>query len=146
MYGPNDCYPSQCNQLEAIMAHPAQASPPRQTTKILTWNANGLLARKTELIQFMNAEKLDIVMITESHLTHAGIRNYKLYTCNHPSEAAHGAALYARYILSHHEIEIRLHCTEPIQAAGIAVRHHRGTEHVIVSVYSPPKHKITSCQ
>ena len=85
-----------------------------QTTRILTWNANGLLAR--ELAQYMNAEKIDIALIAESHLTsrsYAEIRNYKLYTCNHPNDAAHGgAALYIRNTIPHYEISP--YCTEPI--------------------------------
>ena len=36
--------------------------------------------------------------------------------------------------------------SENIQAAGIVIHLHCGTKLVIASVYSPPKHKITSCQ
>lgn len=128
------------------MMNPAHTTPTRQTTKILTWNANGLLARKMELTQFMNTGKIDIALISETHLTsrsYAEIRNYKLYTCNHPDDAAHGgAALYIRNTIPHHEISP--FCTKSIQAAGIATRLHCGTDLVIASVYSPPKHKITS--
>lgn len=128
------------------MANPTQATPSRQTTKILTWNINGLLARKTELTQFLNSEKIDIALISESHLTSrsfAEIRGYKLYMCNHPNDAAHGgAALYVHNTIPHHEIST--YCTEPIQAVGITTRLHSGTELVIAAVYSPPKHKITA--
>lgn len=130
------------------MGPPRLVTPIRQTTKILTWNANGLLARKNELTQFMNAEKIDIALISESHLTsrsYAEIQNYKLYMCNHPNDAAHGgSAVYIHNSIPHHEISS--YCTEPIQAAGIATRLHCGTELVIASVYSPPKHKITANQ
>jgi len=92
------------------MTSPTQVSHIRQTTKILIWNANDLLARKTELIKLMNAGRIDIAMISESHLKssgsyHAEITNYTLYTCNHPSDIAHGgAALYVHKTMPHNEI------------------------------------------
>ena len=102
------------------MAQPVRVSSIRETTKILAWNVNGLLARKTELTQFLNAEKIDIALIAESHLTsrsYANIRNYKLYICNHPDDAAHGgAALYVRNTIPHYEISP--YCTDHIQAAS----------------------------
>ncbi len=60
-----------------------------RTTRILMWNANGLLYRKAELTNFLQTEDIDIALILETHLNsrlNAEIRNYRLYTCHHRVE------------------------------------------------------------
>ncbi len=41
-----------------------------ETTRILSWNANGLLLRRNELRQFLHTENIDIALISETHLNH----------------------------------------------------------------------------
>jgi len=78
------------------------------TLRILTWNANGLLSRKTELTQFLNTEEVHIALISETHLNdrqHAKFKGYKMYVCNHPDNASHGgAAVLIKENLSDYEI------------------------------------------
>lgn len=117
-----------------------------RTTRILTWNANGLLYRKAELLNFLVTENIDIALISETHLNsrlNAEIRNYRLYTCHHPSGASHGgAAVYVKTNLQHHEFSS--YSTPAIQAAVITVRHHCGKNVSFAAVYSPPRHVITA--
>ncbi len=123
------------------MSSQTPVSPLSQKIKITAWNANGLLLRKTELAQFLSEEKIDVALISETHLTsrsHAEIRNYSLYTCNHPSGSSHGgAAIYVRKSLRHHEAE--KHCTPEIQAASINAELHCGTNIRVAAIYSPPR-------
>jgi len=67
----------------------------KQSTRILTWNANGLLSRKAELTTLLQTEDIDIALISETHLTlrlKADIRGYNCYPCNHPSGSSHGGS------------------------------------------------------
>lgn len=60
--------------------------------KIITWNANGILPHKLELQAILNNHNIDIVMISESHLTptkNIKILGYKAYQSNHPDNTAH---------------------------------------------------------
>lgn len=109
-----------------------------QTTRILAWNANGLLSRKNELASLLKSEDVDIALIAETHLTassNAEIRDYKLYTCHHPSGSSHGGtAIYIKKNLQHHEAEA--YCTDAVQATIITARLHCGTD-VNVAAISP---------
>ena len=51
------------------MADTSTKSKPCQTTRIVAWNANGLLKRKSELESLLKADDVDIALITETHLT-----------------------------------------------------------------------------
>ncbi len=83
-------------------------------------------------------------MISETHLTSrssADIYKYKLYRCNHPSDASHGgAAIYIKKTLCHHEVPS--YRTEHIQAACVAAKLHCGTMVTLAAIYSPPRHNI----
>lgn len=128
------------------MASAQESNATPQTSTILTWNANGLLARKQELTHFLYSQRVDIALISETHLTsHNGaeICNYCLYTCNHPSGAGQGgAAVYVQSNLLHHKIQP--FSTSAIQAAGISAKLHCGTTVNIAAIYSPPRHSIKS--
>lgn len=119
-----------------------------QTTCIMAWNANGLLARKLELTEFLKTEKVEIALISETHLTSrnkADIRGYDFYQCNHPSGASHGgSAIYVRNTLRHHACQN--FCTDKIQATIITVCLHNGSYAKIAAIYSPPKHGITTLE
>ena len=112
---------------------------PSQMIKLMIWNINGLHKRRLELTQFMRQEKIDIALITDTHLTsrgHAELRGYKLYVCNHPSGGAHGgSAIYIRENLQHYEASS--YCTPQIQATCISAVLHCGTKVNVLSVYCP---------
>lgn len=51
----------------------------RQGIKIVTWNANGLQKSREELQIFLDTQKIDIAIISETHLTkqsHIKFRGY----------------------------------------------------------------------
>lgn len=130
------------------MAEPVcKNTPPQRTFTILAWNTNGLLARKQEFTYFLYSFKIDIALISETHLTkrsYVEIQFYDLYTGNHPnhpSGSRHGgAAIYVWKDLAHHEI--LPYSTLSMQAAGISAKLQCGTWVNIVAVYSSPHHKI----
>ena len=56
-------------------------------------NANGLQQRKREIELFLNENKIDILLISETHFTdrsYFNIYKYKTYHTNHRDETAHG--------------------------------------------------------
>lgn len=61
--------------------------------RIVTWNAKVLTQRKYELETFLSQEKIDIMLLSETHftgLTVFRIRNYQTYSTEHPSNKARG--------------------------------------------------------
>jgi exonuclease III len=40
-----------------------------RTIRIAEWNANGLLNHKLELIQFLQDNKIDVLLVSETHFT-----------------------------------------------------------------------------
>ncbi len=93
-------------------------------------------------------ENIDIALISESHLashSQADIRNYRLYTCNHPNDASHGgAATYVRHSTSRHELPS--YRTDHLLVDCIAVNLHCGTKVTLAAEYSPPRHKILATE
>ncbi len=72
--------------------------------RILLWNSNGLLPRKLELDAFLQREKIDVAMITETHCTStyhfSTTRDYKVFHAFHPTEKAQGGAcIYVKHAL-----------------------------------------------
>lgn len=113
------------------------------TLKIATWNIDGLSAKIKEAEVLINEHKLDILLISETHLTNKNqirIPNYNIYTTNHPDGTAHGGtAVIIRSSISHHELpHFRSH---HIQATTISVQDKNGNFNVS-SVYCQPKPKI----
>ena len=77
--------------------------------RIALWNANGLIQRRNELEIFLHTEKIDIILVSETHFTNKSyfsIPNYKCYSTQYPDDTAHGgtAMLITKSIL-HHELE-----------------------------------------
>ena len=100
--------------------------------------------KKNRTRSISEGRKIDIALISETHLTErhfAEIRDYKLYTCNHPSGSSHGgSAIYIRQSLSHSEAAP--FSTAHLQAACISTKSFNGTLIQIAAVYSPPRHSI----
>lgn len=114
-------------------------------TRIATWNANGLPNHKQELITFLNLQKIDILLVSETHFTDRTqftIPNYYTYNSNHPDGTAHGgSAIIIKKTISHHELEC--YQNEKIQATTIQV-HTRDWKFNLSAIYSPPRHTVTS--
>ena len=47
---------------------PPASSPPPDSLRVLQWNAGGLRARSTELLQFLSSHPVDLICIQESNL------------------------------------------------------------------------------
>ena len=113
---------------------------------ILLWNANGLLQQINELKAFITENKLDIILVSEAHLTpHSTIRipGYSIYHCDHPDGTAHtGSAIIIKSSISHAILpHFQSTC---FQATNISISlNHIPT--TISSVYCPPgnANKIT---
>ena len=111
--------------------------------RIVTWNANGLTERRQEILTFLQIEKIDIALISETRFTaksHFTLDKYTVYTTNHPSGNSHGGtAIIIKNNIKHYEIE--KYSTDKIQATSIKV-HSDKAETTMSAIYCPPRHKI----
>ncbi|KAJ8725184.1 hypothetical protein PYW07_016142 [Mythimna separata] len=111
--------------------------------KIATWNTNGLSPNKGEVEVLLKMHDLDILLIAETHFTKNSqiyIKNYNIYTTNHPDGTAHGGtAVLIKSTIDHYELPS--YTTEHIQATSIQIQDRNG-QFSVSSVYCPPKHKI----
>lgn len=110
--------------------------------KIVAWNANGLLARREELLEFMARHKPDVLLLSETHLTpHRQYRlpNYVLYRDDRPGPvnrpARGGTAVAVKTSIGHHRVDLppRVH----LEATAVELHGALGGI-VIVSAYKPP--------
>jgi exonuclease III len=63
--------------------------------RIATWNANGITRNQAELQVFLELQKIDICLISETHLTrqsYLSFRGYNFYHTIHPSNTARGGS------------------------------------------------------
>lgn len=64
--------------------------------RVAEWNANGLIQRLQEIEVFLRNKKIDVCLISETHLTNENyikIRGYQVYYTVHPSNKARGSRL-----------------------------------------------------
>lgn len=112
--------------------------------RIVTWNANGLTERRQEILTFLQIEKIDIALISETRFTaksHFTLDKYTVYTTNHPSGNSHGGtAIIIKNNIKHHEID--KYSTDKIQATSIKV-HSDKAETTMSAIYCPPRHNVT---
>lgn len=112
--------------------------------KILTWNSNGLLNHLDELQVVLNIQKIDICLISESHLTNQSyvkMKGFNVYHTVHPNNnASGGSAIIIRESLPHYE-ELKF-STNSIQATIIKLNSEMQPL-TVASLYSPPRHSIT---
>jgi exonuclease III len=90
--------------------------------RIAEWNANGLLNHKLELMQVLQDNKIDVLLVPETHFTNGTvlkIPNYSIYHCNHPDGTAHGGAAILIRTTALQQYEVPAYQTDKIQAAII---------------------------
>jgi hypothetical protein len=111
---------------------------------ILLWNANGLIHNKNELQHLLYDKKINIALITETHLTptkHFNIPGYTTHRTDHPDGTAHaGTAILTSTTILHYALPT--YQKTYIQATNIQIV----LNHIpitISSVYCPPSQKIT---
>lgn len=114
------------------------------TLIIAEWNANGLSNHIQEITIFLKINKIDVLLIAESHSTEASnikIPHYNIYYTNHPDGTAHaGTAIIIRSALKHYPLQHFK--TNKIQSTIIKVEALLWPL-TIAAIYSPPRHTIT---
>jgi exonuclease III len=113
--------------------------------RISAWNANGLTNHIQEIILYLNINKIDILLISDTQATdrtYVKIPYYTVYFANHPDNQAHaGAAIIIRTALQHYILQPYI--TTKIQSATVKIQlSHRPV--TIAAIYSPPRHSISS--
>lgn len=111
--------------------------------RIATWNANGLLNKKSELEVFLWDEKIDICLISESHFTkqsYIKIHGYTTYHSIHPSNTARGGtSIIIKNSIQHTEdTKIEL---DTVQMTTVRVQS-KSTEFNVSSIYCPPRYRL----
>ena len=95
----------------------------------------------------MSNNKIDIMLISETHFTeksYVKLKNYELYSTNHPAGTARGGTA----VIINNNIKHSALCgykTPHIQATSVSVHDTNGPV-TITSLYSPPRHSIHSNQ
>jgi hypothetical protein len=112
--------------------------------RIATWNINGLSHNILELEALIATNKLDVILISESHATLNNsyrIKGYDIYFTTHPDGRAHaGSALVIRSSLKHCLLEA--YSTNHLQATTVSLGDRAGPI-TLSAIYCPPKYKIT---
>jgi len=111
--------------------------------KLAIWNANGLSQHRQEIQTFITNQKIDIMLVSETHFTsknYLKIHNYSTYNTTHPDGTAHGGtAIIIRNNIKHYEADKYQH--EHIQATNIVIEDWHGPI-TVSAIYCPPKHTI----
>lgn len=109
------------------------------TLRIVAWNANGLIQRAQILEAFLWSEKIDVGLISETHLTresYCKIRGYKIYHTVRPDKVGKGGtAVVIKENIKHFE-ETKYE-TSGIQATAVNVQM-KSKDITIAAVYCPP--------
>lgn len=116
------------------------------TLRITTWNCNGLVSRINEIEYFLNDHKIDILLISESHLTrhtHVSVKGYMIYNAVHPSQRPRGGASIIIKNNIEHQEEEKIE-NEMFQIACVSVSLKNNKTFKICAIYSPPRHNIKS--
>lgn len=112
--------------------------------RIVTWNANGLMQRIPELELYLITDKIDICLISESHLVkscNVKIRGYCCYHALHPTDRARGGStIIVKDSIKHYEDSKIEH--EKMQVTTISVHRDSKENLKISAIYCPPKQKI----
>lgn len=95
-----------------------------QPLTIFLWNANGITQHLNELQLVLNEKKVQIALITETHLTKASslkIFGYDMVRADHPDGTAHGgAALLISNKIDH--LPLPPYMSSYIQAASTSIK------------------------
>ncbi len=112
--------------------------------RIALWNANGLVSHRQEVITFLNHNKIDVFLVSETHFTdrtYFKIPNYSIFHSNHPDNTAHGGSA----VLVHDGLKYyELPCVQMdyLQATSIVVEDAKGPL-TLSAVYLPPRFNVT---
>lgn len=110
---------------------------------IAEWNANGILNHVNEIETFLKLNYIDILLISETHLTNRSylrIRDYDVITANQPDNRSHaGSAIIIKSTIKY---EVAESITETfLQAAGVQITCDN-SKVSIYAVYFPPRYSV----
>lgn len=111
--------------------------------KILAWNCNGILQRQHEIQLFLDLEKIDICLLSETHLTtqsHIKIRGYEVHSAVHPNNNARGGSAVIIKKDIKYDLQHKLESDE-IQAISVSINT-RNHKVVVAAIYCPPRYNI----
>ena len=116
--------------------------------RIALWNANGLIHRRNELEIFLHTEKIDIILVSETHFTNKSyftIPNYKCYSTQHPDDTAHGGV--GQFWSKNHFFTMKLRNLKSfLQARSINITCNNRSNIVVSALNCPPRHSISKEQ
>jgi len=116
-----------------------------KSLRIAAWNSNALHNHVQEISLFLATNKIDILLISESHSTEQTAINvpyYTIYHVHHPDGTAHaGSAIIVKTTLKH--FVLAPYITNKIQSATIK-RITMPRIITIAAIYSPPRYVISS--
>jgi len=101
----------------------------------MAWNANGLLQHQQELQAVLDAEKVDVCLVSETHFTkqfYLKFRGYKVYHNIHPENSANGGSTVIIKENIHHHEETKYETAIRIKARNYSI--------VVAGIHRPPKH------
>lgn len=111
--------------------------------RIAIWNANGLSNRRQEVELFLNQNKIDILLISETHFTsktYFFIKGYKLINTNHPDDLARGGS--AILIKSNIKFKVLNNVQEKSIQMTLIEINYENQSLVVGSVYIPPRYNL----
>lgn len=115
--------------------------------KICHWNANGISQHKNELKLFLNGNSIDMMLISETHLTQKNcfrIDGYKFYDTKHPGgKARGGTAILIKNRIKH--FPMQGYCTDYLQATTIQLEEYVNGL-TVSAIYCPPRFNIDEQQ
>lgn len=122
-------------------------NPSDRSLLVLLWNANGLRLHLPELQLFLNERRIDVALLSETHLKSGSVLRvpgYVAYRTDHPDGSAHGGtAILVRQRISHHPLPSTP--TESLQSTSISVNCFPSPL-ALSAVYCPPNKRLTYVQ
>lgn len=111
--------------------------------RIAAWNVNGMSPNRQEIELFIKNNRIDVLLISETHMTNNKIilmKGYQIYYTNHPDGTSHaGSAIIIKENIQQHSL---LNFKQAhLQATVISIDDWQGSLN-IASVYCPPRHQV----
>lgn len=117
------------------------------SVRIVAWNANGLLQHRNEIQVFVELNKIDTCLISETHFTRESylkIRGYNVYHTIHPQNVTRkGSAIIIKKNFLHN-IKTKIE-TEQVQLMALKIKTRRH-KIIVGAIYCPPRYNINKTE
>ncbi|KAM8714568.1 hypothetical protein ACLKA7_000010 [Drosophila subpalustris] len=121
---------------------------PTNELKIISWNAAGIINKLTELECYIHQNDIDVVVMSETHLTDADtieIDGYYVYTANHPANTrSGGSAVIINQNIEHTTLPTLI--TQALQCTPVCISFAGQSLLNLVAAYLPPSQRKPSNQ